>query len=692
VQRIVVATDGSPTAQRAVAWAADLSTRFTAELLLVRVMAPCGEALAPGVRHDDADGVDDHELTLARAELQRAAEEVAGPSGRARVVVDDQPAEAIVAVAVEEGADAIVVGNAGMSGNKKFLLSNIPNRITHLAPCTVITVNTVELDGKGHAPPVTVREPEARDADDMLLSGRAAKIASVIAKHGVAELFARRKGDTDGTKTRETAVRLRQAFEELGPTFCKLGQVLSTRPDLVPPEYIDELAALRDAVPPLTEAQVVEVMEEELRVPWDDVFESIDPEPLATGSIAQVHRATLSNGERVVVKVQRPGARDDIMRDLGLLGVFARKTANRPGLRQVVDPAAVVQHLSESLQAELDFRREAASIDRMRDILLPYSRLAVPGVYTDFSTERLLVMEEVQGGPLSSAPVGEQRTEAARQLIESYYRQILTEGFFHADPHPGNMKWWDGKVYFLDFGMVGEIGPELREGLVLLLLAFWQEDSAFLTETVLNISGSGPNPEVDLSGLQIEIGSLVTRYRHLPLRELQLGPMLQDVTTVAIRYDVPLPATLILTGKALAQIQHATAELDPDVDVFAVAGRYLARSTFDKMRIVARPQELLYEGQKIRTRVSRLVEALERLVGARPGPNLQVEFKGFEGVESTVRRASRRLAFSLAAAGAFVAMAITADSTNVAQWVPIAIGSVAGVLTFGLLADVFRGR
>jgi predicted unusual protein kinase regulating ubiquinone biosynthesis (AarF/ABC1/UbiB family)/nucleotide-binding universal stress UspA family protein len=685
VQRIVVATDRTETSQRAVEWAADLANRFTAELLLVQVVVPAHDELAGS---DDPDGIDSHILNATRAELHQLAEQIAGPSGRARVVVDDEPAEAIVAVAAEERADVIVVGNAGMSGNKKFLLSNVPNRITHAAHCTVITVNTSALDGR-EPPPIITAEPED---DELLLSGRAAKIASVVAKHGIAELFARRKGDTDGSETRETARRLRQAFEELGPTFCKLGQVLSTRPDLVPPEYIDELAALRDQVPPLTESQVVEVMEEELRVPWDDVFESIEPEPLATGSIAQVHRATLSTGERVVVKVQRPGAREEITRDLGLLGVFARKTANRPGLRQIVDPAAVVEHLSESLQAELDFRREAASIERMRGILEPYRHLAVPGVYTDFSTDRLLVMEEIQGGPLSSAPLGEERTEAARQLIESYYKQILTEGFFHADPHPGNMKWWDGRVYFLDFGMVGEIGPDLREGLVLLLLAFWQEDSSFLTETVLSLSGEGPRPDVDIEGLQVEIGALVSRYRHLPLNELQLGPMLQDVTTVAIRYEVPLPATLILTGKALAQIQHATAELDPDVDVFAVAGRYLARSTFDKMRVFARPQEMLYESQKIRTRVSKLVEALERLVGARPGPNLQVEFKGFEGVEVTVRRASRRLSFALAAAGAFVAMAITADSTNVAEWVPIAIGSIAGILTFGLMADVFRRR
>src|SRR5262249_41521234 len=151
-----------------------------------------------------------------------------------------------------------------------------------------------------------------------------------------------------------------------------------------------------------------------------DVFESIEPQPLASGTIAQVHRATLANGERVVVKVQRPTAREEIMRDLGLLEGFARKSAARPALSQVVGPEAVVGHLAESLQRELDFRQEAGNLERMQEVLRPYSRLGVPAVYTDFSTDRLLVMEEIQGGPLSSAPEGTARKDAARQLIQSY--------------------------------------------------------------------------------------------------------------------------------------------------------------------------------------------------------------------------------------------------------------------------------
>jgi predicted unusual protein kinase regulating ubiquinone biosynthesis (AarF/ABC1/UbiB family) len=195
------------------------------------------------------------------------------------------------------------------------------------------------------------------------LIGRAARVASVMAKYGLRET----RGSGEALEVR--AARLRDALEELGPTYAKLGQILSTRPDLLPPEFISQLATLQDDVAPLTEAEVVQVMEEELGVPWEDVFASIDPEPLAAGTIGQVHRATLEAGDRVVVKVQRPGARDEIMRDVELLRLFAQKTENREALRRIVDLPAVVEHLAGSLQRELDFEQEAANIDRMREVL-----------------------------------------------------------------------------------------------------------------------------------------------------------------------------------------------------------------------------------------------------------------------------------------------------------------------------------
>jgi len=678
VERVVVATDRSETAARAVNFAAEMANRYGAELVLVQVLGP----------DPDTEELPEPRVDLAATELSRIASDVSGPKGRARVVVDDDPAVAVLRVAEEERADVVIVGNAGMAGRKKFLLANVPNRISHLARCTVIVVNTAEAIRRGSTPPPLYAHPdEPQEPEEPMLTGRAATIARVAAKHGLKDLLGRSDADDSN---RSHARRLRMALEELGPTFCKLGQILSTRPDLVPPEVVDELAALRDRVPPLTETAVVEVMEQELGVPWEDVFESIEPEPLASGTIAQVHRATLANGERVVVKVQRPTAREDIMRDLGLLEVFARKAAARPALSQIVDPKAVVGHLSESLQRELDFREEASNLERMQEVLRPYSRLGVPDVYTDISTDRLLVMEEIQGGPLTSAEEGPDRKEAARQLIESYYRQILTEGFFHADPHPGNLKWWDGRVYFLDFGMVGEVGPHLREGLTMLLLAFWREDVEFLADVVLMLSGEEERPNLDITRFRDELGSVMMRYRHLPLHEIQLGPMLQDITAISIRHDVALPAPLVLTGKALAQIQLATAELDPELDPFAVAGSFLAKSAMERLRSTVDPQSVLYEGQKIRVRIGRLVEAMERLTGARPGPKLQVHFRGIEGLETGLRRASRRLALALAALGMAVGTAITADSTTVASWVPITFGSVTAVVTAGLILDVSR--
>jgi predicted unusual protein kinase regulating ubiquinone biosynthesis (AarF/ABC1/UbiB family) len=532
-------------------------------------------------------------------------------------------------------------------------------------------------------------EPEDPPVAGRLL-GRAVDIGAVMARHGIKELFSRGKDEEETTRSR--AKRLRSALEELGPTFAKLGQILSTRPDLLPPAFIEELATLQDHVPPLSQEEVVRVMEEELGVPWEDVFESIDPTPMAAGTIAEVHRAVMATGEHVVVKVQRPTARDDIMRDLGLLELFAGKTADRPAFRQVVDMGAIFEHLSASLRRELDFRQEASNIDRMRSILKEYPRLEVPAVWTEYTSPRLLVLEFIPGVPIRQADEGEERKEAARQLLESYYRQILTDGFFHADPHPGNLLWWDGKIYFLDFGMVGELGPEMRELLVLMLMAFWQQDVSFLSDVVLMIAGEDQRSDIDLEGWGHALGDMLARYRSMNLQELQLGPILQEITEIAIRYDVPLPASLALTGKALAQMQLATAALDPNLDPFAVAGQFLTKGLIHRIRDRVDPKQLFYEAQKLRLRFVRLIESIERLAGARPGPKLTVNFRGTERLEDTVRRAGRRLAIGVTAGSALVATAITAGSGHVAGWVPSTLGAAGGALTLGLVADLLRRK
>jgi predicted unusual protein kinase regulating ubiquinone biosynthesis (AarF/ABC1/UbiB family) len=301
-------------------------------------------------------------------------------------------------------------------------------------------------------------------------------------------------------------------------------------------------------------------------------------------------------------------------------------------------------------------------------------------------------MEDIQGVPVAQAPDTPARREAGRQLLESYYQQILTEGFFHADPHPGNLLWWKDTVYFLDCGMVGEVGPEIRQLLTLLLLAFWQQDAPFLAEVLLVLAGEEHRDDIDLAALTDELGDLMARYRQLSLRDIELGAALQEITEISLHHAIRLPAPLVLAGKALAQMQLATAELDPTIDVLSVAGSFLLRSVGGRLRKGLDPKHMFYEVQKLQVRANRVIEAVERLVGARPGPKLQVHFRGMESLEDTVRSASRHLALALTASGALVGAAITASSHRVARWVPVALGSAGGALTTGLVADLVRPR
>jgi ubiquinone biosynthesis protein len=686
IQRVMVGTDRSQTAERAVGWAAAFASRYDAELHIVQVMVPTTQA---DTEYGAAEAT---KAGAAASDLQDYASQIAGDLGRAHVVIDDDPAMAIVQATEEHDIDVLVVGNAGMAGRKEFLLGNVPNRISHNARCTVIIVNTA-LDGQPLAPvasaPTSIRSSAVETETEPHLAARGGHIAAVFAKHGLKELFGR--PDEEGAVgKRRQAKRLRAALEELGPTFAKIGQILSTRPDLLPPEFIEELATLQEHVPPLTEEQVVQVMEQELGVPWEDVFDHIEPKPLAAGTIAEVHRATLANGEKAVVKVQRPEAKEQIEQDLALLEVFAEKVGHRPGLKQVIDMEAVFEHLSDSLHRELDFRLEAANMHRLAEVIASFPRLAVPEVYGDYSTSRLLVMRDVAGGPIGIAQAPA-RQEAARQLLESFYKQILVDGFFHADPHPGNLMWQPQEevLYFLDLGMVGEVGPEMRQQLMLLLMAFWQEDVGFLTDISLMLSGAIDRSDLDVDKFGEEIGDLMARNRTASLKDIQLGPVLQEMTEISVRHGVALPASLTLTGKALAQMQLATAELDPELDPFDVAGKFLMRSVLSNMGSKLDPKALFYQTQRLRVRAMRVIEAIERLIGARPGQKLEVNFRA-TALETTVRRAGRRLALGLTAGAAILATSLSFLSNHVPGWIPPTFAAFGVLLTLALIVDLFR--
>ncbi|HSA84792.1 MAG TPA: AarF/UbiB family protein [Nitrospira sp.] len=685
IRRVMVGTDRSKTADQAVQWAAQFAERYSADLFVVQVILP---------QHPSTTEFGAAEHTRAAAaneELGDFVRQLAGDRGHSVAVIDSDPALAILRAAEREAIDVLVVGNSGMAGRKQFLLGNVPNRISHNSRVTVVIVNTQSAaEGSGvEFVPVSGPHVDTHVAEPRL-GARAAHIAAVMAKHGLKELFGKPEA-SDISIRRQQAKRLRAALEELGPTFSKLGQALSTRPDLLPSEYIEELAMLQSHVPPMSESEVVRVAEQELGVPWEDVFESIEPKPLAAGTIAQVHRATLETGERVVIKVQRPTARADIEQDLALLEIFAQKVGQRPALNQVVNMEAVFKHLSTSLQRELDFHQEIENIDRMQTVLSDYDRLAVPSVHHKLSTARLLVMEEIQGVPITQAPEGPERIEAARQLLESYYKQIIVDGFFHADPHPGNLMWWKDRIYVLDFGMVGAVDTTVREHLLLLLMALWREDVVFLSDVTLMMTGSLDRSDFDVPRFHSEIGEVMAKYRKAALADMQIGPLLQEMSAIGFRHGVPLPASLTLAAKALAQVQLATANLDPKLDPYDVAGKFLMRVMIKRVGVALDPKALVYQSQKLKVRVERVIEAFEHMIGARPGQKLVVNFRA-SSLEEMVRRTGRRLTLGLTAAASILASGLTATGVTISGWIPITFGLVAGVLLIGLFLDLVRGR
>jgi len=299
------------------------------------------------------------------------------------------------------------------------------------------------------------------------------------------------------------------------------------------------------------------------------------------------------------------------------------------------------------------------------------------------------VLEFVEGVPIREAQDSPERRAAGRQLLEAFYKQILTEGFFHADPHPGNLLWTGEKIVLLDLGMVGELGPEPRELLIVLLLAFARNDPKFLSEAILMLAGEERRADLDLDALERDFAAFIERFQIGSLHDIQIGAMLDGMVRIAGRHGIRLPASLALSGKAFGQVQLAIAELDPSLDPFRVVGDFLARNVRDRLLRQADPQRLFYEGQKLKLRLTRLVEAIERATGARPGPKLQVDFLGSSEIERAIHRAGRRLALAAVSAAALVASATTA-AASIAGWIPVAFAAVGAVLGGWLVFELRR--
>jgi predicted unusual protein kinase regulating ubiquinone biosynthesis (AarF/ABC1/UbiB family) len=443
--------------------------------------------------------------------------------------------------------------------------------------------------------------------------------------------------------TSERAKAFRCGLEELGTTFIKLGQLLSSRPDLLPDVYIEELAGLVDDVPPVPFAEIEAVVHADFGA---DAFVSLDPEPLATASVAQTHRGLLATGHDVVVKVRRPGVLEQVDLDLALLRSAVQFVVPRSEAAQRVQLEELADELEVHLRAELDFFEEAHNTELIRRLVQPVEGLVVPQVIHPYVSERAMVLERIPGRKVTVdhglAP--EQAAELAREFFRSYVFQVVVEGVYHADPHHGNVLLTDdGRLALLDFGLLGRLDEETRATLALLLLALAQNRADDVADLVIALSLT--TSRSDQAGFVQDVRRTLPRYHWRPLASIQVGHALAALQRAAMSRDIRLPTSFALVGKTLSQADSIARMLDPELDPVALiedeAGELLVREVEHRLepnRLVAQAFTQLEPLTRLPRRVGHLVSELEQGTFS-----LSVVPTGLEELESNLRSIANRV-------------------------------------------------
>ncbi|HEY90026.1 MAG TPA: AarF/ABC1/UbiB kinase family protein [Thermoflexia bacterium] len=375
-------------------------------------------------------------------------------------------------------------------------------------------------------------------------------------------------------------VHFRQALEELGPTFVKLGQVLSTRPDILPPTYITELARLQDAVPPVPWEAIHAVLRSELPISLEQIFTSIEQTPLASASLGQVHAATLTNGKEIVIKIQRPHIRAAIDTDLDILQDVAHYTQQYTTLGKTYSVEEIAADFAVTLLAELNYLREGRNADLFRENFRAQAGIYIPHIYWEYTTQRVLVMERLRGIKVNDISAlkatGHDCTQIANHSAYFIIKEVLEDGFFHADPHPGNLiVLADGSLGVMDFGMVGHLSQRDRTDLIRIYTTAVRMDANGIVDELVHI-GAAP-PDVKRHALVRDVTRALHNYKGLPLQEISVADALETIQHLVFEHHLRLPSNLWLLGKSLAMMEGVGRQLEPDFDIFAFSKPYVGK-------------------------------------------------------------------------------------------------------------------
>lgn len=446
--------------------------------------------------------------------------------------------------------------------------------------------------------------------------------------------------------------RLRMAMEELGTTFIKLGQILSTRPDLIPQPFVEEFLKLQDHVPAVPFEKIKTQLEDEIGARISEIFQEFDEKPIAAASIAQVYQGRLNSGEEVAVKIRRPNIVETVETDLGILLGIAHLIKQHFPYWEIYDPVGIVTNFRRTIRREMDFTKEAFTIDRFAGNFAEDETIYIPKVFWELTGETVLTMEFIHGIKVSSLPElsaqGYDLKVIARNGANAFLKQVLLHGFFHGDPHPGNVFVLPGNtVCLLDYGMIGRLDDALKQHLADLLNAVVKKDIDRLI-AVLRDSGELPD-ETNIRELRKDLTEFVDDYCGLPLQEINTGKLLFDFAAILNRFRINFPSDLMLLAKALVTVEGIGRQLDPDFNMVAMLSPLITKLIRERLSPGSLSREMAELAQSYGSLIKRLPWDIKELINRLNQDKFRIDLRhqGFEKLIMDLDKASNRISFSL---------------------------------------------
>ena len=492
------------------------------------------------------------------------------------------------------------------------------------------------------------------------------EFAAFLAKYARADFVVDEDSDRSERSSAKTAADadvFARDIESLGPTFIKLGQLLSTRADMLPPAYVDALARLQDAIEPFPYSDVVAIVEDELGVRLSKAFSEFESTPIAAASLGQVHRAVTRSGREVAVKVQRPQVREQVRRDLDALSDLAPLLERVGGVSRSLDVPRVLDEFRRTMLRELDYQQEARHMTALAHQLRDFESIVVPLPIEDYTTSRVLTMDYIAGTKITA--VGRiEWTEVdgatlANDLCRAYLHQILVDGLFHADPHPGNVLLTpDHRLGLIDVGMVGRLSTTVQDQLLRLMLAIADARGDEAASVVVSLGDK--HEDFDEALLRQAVIDVVGAHQHAPAKALNIGRVMLDMARTSGRYGLRLPAELALLGKTLLNLHHIGRVLDPEFDVNGSMRRNATSLMRRRMLKTLTPAHLLSSTLEVRDLAERLPQRLNRILDAIAANDvrLKVEVIDHGSIIDGLQKVANRIALGVVLAALIVGAAM----------------------------------